>query len=127
MICYHKKIQKHDLGQGVVMQVLGVGQNMNVLHWNMADRSEVKHHRHDEEQFGFVIRGELQLTIEGEVFSVKAGDGYFVPGGAWHSFIAIGDTEAIDVFSPIKRSYDNPRIDTILTAVIEGGQPGNEP
>ena len=118
MICHHDRIEKHDLGGGVIMQVLGVGENMNVMHWDMADGSEVKHHHHTEEQFGFVIRGELELTIEGKVFSVRAGDGYFVPTDKWHSFVAVGKTEAIDVFSPIKREYANPAIDDILTAVI---------
>jgi quercetin dioxygenase-like cupin family protein len=122
MICYHDKIEKHDLGGGVVMQVLGVGDNMNVMHWDMEDGSIVEHHNHPEEQFGFVIKGELELTIEGEVFSVKAGDGYFVPASAWHSFVAIGETEAIDVFNPVKRQYANPRIDEILTAVIESAK-----
>ena len=120
MICYHDQLEKHDLGGGVVMQVLGIGQSMNVLHWNMADGSQVKHHQHDQEQFGFVIQGELELTIEGATYSVKAGDAYFVPPGAWHSFIAIGETEAIDVFSPIKWAYDNPHIDEILKAVAGG-------
>ena len=118
MICHHDRIEKHDLGGGVIMQVLGVGENMNVMHWDMADGSEVKHHHHPEEQFGFVLKGELQLTIEGKIFSVKAGDGYFVPTDKGHSFVAVGKTEAIDVFSPIKRQYANPAIDNILTAVI---------
>ncbi len=119
MICKHDTIEKHNLGGGVVMQVLGVGSSMNVLHWNMADGSEVTHHNHPEEQFGFVIRGELQLVIEGETFSVKAGDGYFIPPNKYHSFVAVGETEAIDVFTPIKREYANPHIDEILAAAIE--------
>ena len=118
MICHHDRIERHDLGGGVVMQVLGVGEKMNVMHWDMADGSKVKDHNHTEEQFGLVIRGELELTIEGKVFRVRAGDGYFVPSEQWHSFVAVGSTEAIDVFSPIKREYANPAIDDILTAVI---------
>ncbi|MFP4362400.1 MAG: cupin domain-containing protein [Spirochaetia bacterium] len=117
MICFHKEIEKHDLGKGVVMQVLGIGKNMNVIHWDMDDKSEVKTHTHPQEQFGFIIKGQLDLTIEGKATSLTAGDGYFIPEGAEHSFIAIGQTEAIDVFSPIKMNYDNPRIDEILMDV----------
>ena len=126
MICHHDRIEKHDLGGGVIMQVLGVGENMNVMHWDMADGSQVTHHNHPEEQFGFVLKGELQLTIEGQVSSVKAGDGYFVAADKWHSFVAVGETEAIDVFNPIKRQYANPAIDGILMAAIERDERGGK-
>jgi quercetin dioxygenase-like cupin family protein len=118
MICLHKKIEKQNLGKGIVLQVLGIGKNMNVLHWDMDNESEVKTHTHPQEQFGFIIKGQLDLTIEGKETSLKAGDGYFIPEHAEHSFIARGRTEAIDVFSPIKMNYDNPRIDEILKAVL---------
>lgn len=119
MICRHQKIEKHDLGKGISMQVFGIGENLNVLHWDMDDKSEVIHHNHPEEQFGFIIAGELVLTLDDKVYNLKSGDGYFVPSNAWHSFVSVGKTEAIDIFVPIKRKYGDPRIDEILNSVIE--------
>ena len=103
MICYHEKIEKKDLGDGVLFQYLGIGENMNVFHWNMADKSVVPLHQHPEEQLGYVIKGGFEIKMGDETFILKAGDAYFIPPNALHSFVAIGETEAIDVFSPIKK------------------------
>ncbi|MDD2717375.1 MAG: cupin domain-containing protein [Candidatus Wallbacteria bacterium] len=103
MICFHKDYEKIDIGDGILMQVLGPGEKMNVLHWNMQDGSEVKLHQHPEEQFGYVIKGGFKYVMGKETFTLLKGDSYFVPPNMPHSFVAIGATEAIDVFSPVKK------------------------
>lgn len=102
MFCFHEKLSETDLGSGVRMKSLGNSCNMNVLHWDMADRSRVPAHQHPQEQFGYVIRGGFEMTIGEETATLKAGDCYFIPADVPHCFTAIGDTEAIDVFSPIR-------------------------
>ena len=104
MFCYHKKIEKKDIGGGIIFQYLGIGDNMNVFHWNMADGSVVALHQHEEEQFGYVIKGGFDIELNGEKHTIKAGDAYFIPPNVPHSFVAIGETEAIDVFAP-KRKF----------------------
>ncbi|MDD5092510.1 MAG: cupin domain-containing protein, partial [Candidatus Wallbacteria bacterium] len=76
---------------------------MNVLHWNMQDGAEVKLHQHPEEQFGYVIKGGFRYVMGDNTYEIFAGDSYFVPPNVPHSFIALGETEAIDVFSPIRK------------------------
>lgn len=103
MFCYHEEIEKKDLGKGIIFQYLGKGQNMNVFHWNMAAGSVVALHKHSEEQFGYVIKGGFEIELEGKKYTLKEGDAYFIPPDALHSFVAIGETEAIDVFAPVKK------------------------
>jgi len=105
MFCYRERIEKIDMGGGVIRQDLGKGERMNVLHWNMADKSVVKMHTHPQEQFGYVIKGGFRMTVGDEVAELKAGDAYFIPPGVPHEFVAIGETEAIDVFSPVKEDF----------------------
>jgi quercetin dioxygenase-like cupin family protein len=105
MICYHDKIGKKDLKNGIIIQVLGTGERMNVLHWDMEDGSVVATHQHAEEQFGYVIKGGFNIIIGNETATIREGDAYFVPPNAPHKFIAIGETEAIDVFNPIRKDY----------------------
>jgi len=102
VFCFHKKIAKKEIGKGVVLQVLGRGEQMNVLHWNMADNSVVPLHHHAHEQFGYVIKGGFAMNIGGDETILKAGDAYFIPPDVPHEFRALGETEAIDVFHPIK-------------------------
>ena len=105
MFCYHEKIKKVDMGGGVIRQDLGEGERMNVLHWNMADKSVVKLHTHSQEQFGYFIKGGFKMIVGDETSELKAGDAYFIPPNVPHEFIAVGDTEAIDVFSPVKEDF----------------------
>lgn len=105
MVIHHEAIEKVDMGLGVLRQDFANGKNMNVLHWNMADRSVVGMHTHPQEQFGYVIKGGFELTIGEETHILKAGDAYLVPADIPHGFVAIGDTEAIDVFAPVKTAF----------------------
>ena len=105
MYIYHGKIEKIDMGAGVVRQDFAQGEKMNVLHWNMSDKSEVKLHTHSQEQFGYVIKGGFGMLIGEERTILQAGDAYVVPPNVPHAFVAIGETEAIDVFSPVKTDF----------------------
>ena len=105
MFCCHKEINKDEINKGVFVQELGYGINVNVLHWNMEDGSEVKPHVHPQEQFGYVIKGGFNMVIGCERSILEAGDAYFIPPNVEHSFLAIGETEAIDVFSPLRRDF----------------------
>jgi quercetin dioxygenase-like cupin family protein len=70
------------------------------VHWNIPDGDTVPAHHHPQEQFGYIIRGTLELTVDGETFRVEEGDSYVIPPNAVHEFRALGQVEAIDVFAP---------------------------
>lgn len=105
MVINHKEVEKIDMGKGVIRQDFAMGKNLNVLHWNMADGSEVGMHTHPQEQFGYVIKGGFHLTIGDKVYELSEGDAYLVPADIPHAFVAVGDTEAIDVFAPVKTVF----------------------
>lgn len=105
MFIYRDKIEKIDMEGGVIRQYLGEGRNMNVQHWDMADKSVVKLHKHSQEQFGYVIKGGFKMIVGDETSELKAGDAYFIPPEVLHEFTAIGETEAIDIFSPVKKDF----------------------
>lgn len=105
MYFFHDRVPRVDMGEGVVRQDFAQGERLNVLHWNMADGSEVTLHTHPQEQFGYVIRGGFEISVDGRMTTLRAGDAYIIPPEVPHSFRAIGDTEAIDVFSPVKQDF----------------------
>ena len=100
---YEKDIEKKEVLDGVLGQYLGSGENMNVMHWNFRDNMQLPEHSHASEQFGYIIKGGFEVTIDGRTAVLKAGDAYFVPANALHSFVSVGETEAIDVFSPVRQ------------------------
>jgi quercetin dioxygenase-like cupin family protein len=102
MFCFQDKLPIRDLGNGVLLKVLGSGKNINVRHWDMADKSRVTTHSHPEEQFGYVIKGGFNMRIGDETADLGPGDCYFIPSNVPHEFTALGQTEAIDAFSPVR-------------------------
>jgi len=97
----NSNLPKRDIGDGIMLQIIGNGENLNAVHWNLPDKSIVPRHNHPQEQFGYVIRGALEVTVEGVgVYMVKEGDSYIIPPNLFHEFKTVGQTEAIDVFSP---------------------------
>ncbi len=109
MMIYHQKIEKKEINPGVIFQYFGKGEHMNVFHWNMAAGKVVAMHSHESEQFGYVIKGGFIIEMENEKFEIGQGDAYFIPPNVEHSFVAVGDTEAIDVFNPIKNPIPDGR------------------
>jgi quercetin dioxygenase-like cupin family protein len=105
MFVFRGKLEKIDMGGGVIRQYLGECTKMNAQHWDMADGSIVKLHTHPQEQFGYVIKGGFKMTIGNETKLLGEGDAYFIPPDVPHEFIAVAQTEAIDIFSPVKKDF----------------------
>jgi len=101
MFCFHDDVKAQPQDDGTIRRDFPNGTNMNVLHSILEDGADVVSHTHPEEQMGYIIRGSLKVTISDETKTLKTGDVYFVPPDVPHSFVSIGETEAIDVFSPI--------------------------
>ncbi len=102
MFLQHDKLDKEDFRPGILLERLGHGDAISAVHWNFKDGAVNETHNHTQEQFGYIIKGGFQITIGEETTVLKAGDAYYVPAGVPHRFVALGDTEAIDVFTPIR-------------------------
>jgi len=51
------------------------------------------------------VAGRIRLTIGGERFEVRPGDGWCIPGGVEHRAEILEDAVAIEVFSPVRADY----------------------
>lgn len=103
MFCLCDQLESNLVKEKVLLQQIGAGKNINAVHWNFEDGAEIDLHQHSQEQFGYVIQGSLEVTIGDECVLLQAGDAYFIPANVPHRFIARGVTEAIDVFTPIRK------------------------
>lgn len=109
MINYHDRIPKQRLSNGIELQLLGHVNGMNAVHWNLPNGAVIERHHHPQEQFGLVIKGGFRVELGDETFTIGAGDSYWIPSDVPHRFTAIGETEAVDVFSPIRDVEQNYR------------------
>ena len=77
-----------------------------------ADR-DVPEHRHDNEQLGFVIQGEITMTIDGDARTLGPGETYAIRSNVPHSARTGRDgATVVDVFAPIREDWERvPRLD----------------
>ena len=90
---------------GVSRKTLAVGENTLMTKFVLAAGSELPMHKHPHEQIGFLVSGRLVLSIGGESCDLLPGDSWAVPGDVEHCAKVIEDSEAIEVFFPVRQDY----------------------
>jgi quercetin dioxygenase-like cupin family protein len=73
----------------------------------VAAGNTVPDHAHIHEQLSFVIEGQFQLTVNGEIQVLDSGMFAVIPSNVRHSGLAITNCKLIDVFSPARDDYRN--------------------
>jgi unsaturated pyranuronate lyase len=65
----------------------------------------VPEHHHVHEQITYVIEGQLDMTIDGKLCSLKPGMVQIIPSNTPHGASAVLDCKLIDTFSPTREDY----------------------
>jgi len=68
---------------------------------------QVPEHSHDNEQLGFVLRGEITMTIAGEARTLAVGETYSIPSNTPHSAATGPDgATVVDIFAPVRSDWE---------------------
>jgi quercetin dioxygenase-like cupin family protein len=78
------------------------GNDHQIVFLDIEPIGEVTPHSHGE-QWGFVVEGEMELTIGGEMRRYHAGDSYHIGAGVVHSARFLTRFRAIDFFADRNR------------------------
>lgn len=81
---------------GVTIKILQ-GKDNQMAFCHMEESGEAGEHVHGP-QWGIVVEGEIELTINGETGIYKKGDYYYIPDGAPHSGTSKAGNYTIDFF-----------------------------
>jgi quercetin dioxygenase-like cupin family protein len=94
-----------ELAPGLDARVFA-GDNSMLSYVEIAPHSEGRIHSHEEEQWGYLLEGEVTRIQDGEAFEATAGDFWHTPSGVEHG-IRTGERGAVvlDVFSPPRPEY----------------------
>ncbi len=76
--------------------------NHQVIFMDIDPIGAVAPHRHGA-QWGLVVDGEMELTIDGVTQRYRAGDSYFIPANVEHSATFPTRVRVIDVFADVAR------------------------
>lgn len=96
---------------GIKLKTVAHGARTLTAEFRLQRGSVLPRHAHPHEQTGYLVRGALRLTIGAEVFDAGPGDCWCIPGGVEHEAVALADSVAIEVFSPVREDYLGPKDD----------------
>ena len=74
------------------------GDNHQIVFFEIESSAEVPEHSHNT-QWGIVVDGEMELTIDGKAKVYRKGDQYFIPVQAKHSAKFLTKCRIIDFFT----------------------------
>lgn len=114
-----EQIEKWPLGKhvGVTSKLLVDGEKMTVLWSEWLPGASAPEHIHPHEQVGVVLAGEIIITVNGVDSTAKAGEFYYIPGGAPHAERNDAAVTAVltDFFSPPREDILKRQFDPTLT------------
>ena len=99
------KVEPVEMLPGVNRRTLVTTDEMMLVEFTIDKGAIVPLHRHPHHQVGYVISGELEMTIDNDVRVCRPGDTYAITGNDDHCALAITDCVVVDVFSPPREDY----------------------
>ena len=97
-------IEERELIPGFRVKMIHT-ENMTMAYWKIRAGSILPEHSHVHEQVTNIIKGELELSIDGVKRVLTPNHPAVIPPEILHEGKAITDCEVIDVFYPIRKDY----------------------
>ena len=90
---------------GIQRKTLVYGEKTLMTEFILKGGSVLAHHRHPEEQTGYLVSGHMILTIGDDIHEIRPGDSWVIPGDIGHHAKILTDSVALEVFSPRRDDY----------------------
>ena len=94
-----------DVLPGVRSRTLASGERTLLAEFRLARGALIPRHAHPHEQTGYLVSGALRLTVGEAGFEAGPGDSWCIEGGVSHGAVALEDSVAVEVFSPVREDY----------------------
>ena len=96
----------YQVWKGVVARAVR-GDRITLALVDLEPGAVVSEHQHENEQLGFVVLGEMKMTIGGTARELEPGDTYVIPGNVPHDAVAGPEgCTVVDVFSPPRADWE---------------------
>ena len=85
----------------VTIRTLMVTPEMLVLEAILAKGHVSQSHRHDDHNtVCYLVRGQMDVTIDGKTFTARTGDSWQHPKGVWHSSVVHEESVQLEIKTP---------------------------
>jgi quercetin dioxygenase-like cupin family protein len=99
-----ENVKKEVLNDKLARKVIS-GEKITMAQIFLAKDAVVPLHHHENEQISSVLTGALRLEIEGKEIVLRPGEVLLIPSNVPHRVVALEDSQALDVFSPIRTDW----------------------
>ena len=99
-----KDVRPKEVVQGVTGYYVH-GDKHSLGYVELKKGSIVPDHKHMQEQITFMLKGTLDMVIDGKPYSLTEGTYYIIRSNVTHSAVAVTDCLVIDTFSPVREDY----------------------
>lgn len=90
---------------GITQKTLVHGDKTLMVEFRLKKDAALPLHSHPHEQTGYLVSGQIRLTIGQDVHDVFPGDSWCIPGGMKHCAESIEESVAVEIFSPVREDY----------------------
>ena len=94
-----------DVLDKIRMKTLAYGDKTLMVEFRLKKGAKLPGHGHPHEQTGYLVSGQMDLTIGEVTHRINPGDSWCIPGDIQHHAVAHEDSVAIEVFSPVREDY----------------------
>ena len=99
-----ENVKKEVLNDKLARKVIS-GEKITMAQIFLAKDGVVPLHQHENEQISSVLTGALRLEIEGKEIVLRPGEVLLIPPHVPHRVTALEDSQALDVFSPVRADW----------------------
>ena len=90
---------------GMLRQVLAHSPALTLVRHQLRQGWRGTAHRHRHEQLVYVIKGAVEITVNGVSHVASTGDSFIVEPNAMHQATALEDSVVLDLFTPAREEY----------------------
>jgi quercetin dioxygenase-like cupin family protein len=94
-----------EVAPGLTRQIMGFDDKIMLVKAIFEEGAVGQMHKHYHSQVTYVESGEFEMTIDGEVKKLKAGDSFYVLPHLMHGCVCKSPGVLIDVFSPAREDF----------------------
>gem|GEM_PF-250425 len=99
-----KDITPRELAPGLLAKIVhGIQTTLSIV--EIKKGSKLPQHQHFHEQITYILKGQLDMVIGGEEYSLTEGSVHVIPPNVPHNAFAVTDCLVVDAFSPARDDY----------------------